>query len=111
MSKESRALTKELDFLIGPTLLGVACNVRKRIHIDQWSMGGRTPNPDQMNAMRCVKESLDIIAEDDGYDTARQWLIGHNDRLGEVPVFAVRRGRYDDVRSAAQAFARDDVGY
>jgi hypothetical protein len=94
---QARALVNAL----GPTLTAALAGVSDRATPLLWADGTALPNLAETARIEAADDAFARLAEADGADVARGYFIGMNPNLGDASfVFAIRAGRFDDVRAA-----------
>lgn len=104
-------LSAELVEVFGPTLVALMTNERDRKLPLRWADGSASPDEFQTKAMEVADDATRTISDAYDFDMTRAWFIGHNDRLDEAPVFAIRNWRFQQVGNAAAAFVEGNIGF
>ncbi|CAM4001708.1 hypothetical protein TSST111916_17770 [Tsukamurella strandjordii] len=101
-----------LDYL-GPTLTAYIANVRSRALPGRWALeptqpGAAEPSNEQARRLRTAHTLLLAIEQNDGDQTAPNWLISANPRLDDrTPAALIREDHAPAVLRAAEAFIAD----
>jgi hypothetical protein len=94
---------------IGVTLLAYLCRSPSRATVEDWATGQSRPTVDQASRLLITSHAFQIVADDQGDEVARAWLVGSDPRLPEGgPSEAIRNGDRREALSAAWHYVHDD---
>lgn len=98
-------LAERLVSRLGPTLVAALMGRR-----DRQALTHPPFSRQEAARLEAAEEAWWTVVDADGPDVARAWFIGHNARLDQTPILALRGDRGPAVISAAQAYSADAGG-
>lgn len=101
---DPRALAAAMVDAVGAKLTAAACGVPRAVTVAAWADGAAPPAVTELVRLRGLYLVWQLVAEAEGADVAKAWLISTNILLGgDAPIAALREGSVDEVIAAARA--------
>ncbi|CAH0123734.1 hypothetical protein SRABI98_00031 [Microbacterium sp. Bi98] len=103
-------LARRLTDALGPTLVATLAGSKDTQGPIEWSRSdGARPDREVIRRLDCAELVWRMVSDAEGADVARLWFVGANPFLrGEDTVIsAIREGRFQEVKTAAQALVDD----
>lgn len=110
-STYSPLLISELINDLGVTLVSFMAKVRDRQLPLEWVRRESEPSSDEYLRLHTAHEVFEMIADLDGRDMARNWMIGANPSLECTLAEAIRNDRLSSVVGSAQNYTYDGGGF
>lgn len=107
---ESEVVEALTGFL--PTaLIAAGAGVKDPGQVRKWRSGVLKPTAASAARLRFLLDQASFIADNESREIAAAWLTSANEQLDyELPLKAIREGRYKDVAEAAKSFVSGYAG-
>ncbi|TRW44404.1 HAD domain-containing protein [Georgenia yuyongxinii] len=100
-----RDVVHQLNTALGPTIVAALSGATISTLPERWvEHDGPIPSPQEKERLRAAHRIWTQLADAEGPDLARAWLIGDNPVLEQAPYLALRAGAVDEAVAAAAAF-------
>jgi hypothetical protein len=99
-------LVQRLNSHLGATVVAALAGVRDSKLPYRWAKaGGTTPNAGAIDRLQFAHRIWVELSDAESDHVARNWFVGSNPLLGEIPPYmALREGRTKETLEAAQGF-------
>jgi hypothetical protein len=103
-----RAVLNYLTDALGPSLIGAACGLEGAAPLKTWTV--RPPNVETEAKLRACYQVTRLLADNEGVDIARAWLIDMNPQLAdENPLAEIGKSNAEAVLLAARSYLEDPM--
>jgi hypothetical protein len=109
MTPSIATVVRLLDILLGVRLTAKVASAATEDEVTRWMQGERM-SIEQEARLRTAHQVSQVIAEREGPQVARAWMLGMNPQLDdENPILCIAADRHHDVLLAARAYLKGDT--